>query len=37
MLTTKLFTIHNAFSNGWFQEVMDRVKINFFDVLDKYE
>jgi len=30
-------TIHIAFRNGWLKEVMGRVKINFFDVLDENE
>ena len=29
--------IHNAFRSGWLWEVMGRVKVKFFDVLDKYE
>ena len=34
MLTTKLFTMHLAVVGFW--EVMGRMKMNFFDVLDKY-
>jgi len=29
--------IHNAFRNGWLWEVMGCEKINFLDVIDKYE
>ena len=35
MLSTKLFTMH--FATVGFRKFMGRVKINFFDVLDKYE